>query len=96
MLSICDTFGKEFDVIFNTDKNQLLYYGSSYHDIPLKEIKYNNISIPISAIATHLGHCVGPFTKEVAINNSTNAFTSILNGINKLLYPPMSWWILWI
>ena len=39
MLSICDSFRKEFDVIFNTDKNQLLYYGSSYNDIPLKKIQ---------------------------------------------------------
>ena len=30
--------------------------------------------------STYFDHCVGPLTKEVPTNNSTNAFTSTFNG----------------
>ena len=84
MLNICDDFGKEYDVIFNADKNQLLHYGISQKDEKLGYINHNNVKIPVSESAIHLGHCLGTSNRDVAINKGINVFVSTLNGVINL------------
>jgi len=80
MLNICNQFGKEFNVIFNLEKYQFLFYANN-RDIKLDGIYFNNIFIEAKPAASHLGHPIGPGVKNIAIVEGTDSFVVSFNGI---------------
>ena len=79
MLNICDDFGSDYQVLFNSNKYQLLHYSISRKVI--ENIVHNNQVIECKALATHLGHTVGPCAKTNVIQDGIDRFTTALNGI---------------
>ena len=79
MLNICDDFGRDYQVLFNSNKYQLLHYSTSRKVI--ENIVHNNQVIECKALATHLGHTVGPCAKTNVIQDGIDRFTTALNGI---------------
>ena len=62
MLRICDDFGKEFHVEFNSNKYQFLHYPCTTNTT-VDNLIYDNHLIKCQSIATHLGHTIGPKLK---------------------------------
>ena len=79
MLNICDDFGRDYQVLFNSNKYQLLHYSTSRKVI--ENIVHNNQVIECKALATHLGHTVGPCAKTNVIQDGIDRLTTALNGI---------------
>ena len=65
MLNICHDFGTDYQVLFNSNKYQLLHYSISRKVI--ENIVYDNQVIGCKALATHLGHTVGHCAKTNVI-----------------------------
>ena len=80
MLRICDDFGKEFHVKFNSNKYQLLHYPCTTN-ATVDNLIYDNYLIKCQSIATHLGHTIGPAAKTKAIEDGVDKFIVALNGI---------------
>ena len=72
MLNICDDFGRDYQVLFNPNKYQLLHYSTSRKVI--ENIVHNNQVIECKALA-------GPCAKTNVIQDGIDRFTTALNGI---------------
>ena len=71
MLNICEKFGAEYDVLFNSQKSHLVLYGtgSRYEDMP--PLSLNGESLKVQATATHLGHIIGNNNmNNIAVSNA--------------------------
>ena len=86
MLSFADEFGKQFNVIFNALKYQLLVYSNS--DNPTEGLEHNGIFIRALPYANHLGNLTGPTLTDHAVSYVTDnvciACNAILNTFSKL------------
>ena len=82
LLSVCDDFGREFNVLFNPDKYQLMHYTCNSNK--LEGIVYNDIFIKATECGTHLGNPVGPNGPSNAINDGINSFIIQYNSIMSL------------
>ena len=80
MLNICDEFGKQYDVLFNPDKYQLLFY--SNNDKTLHGIWYNNVFIETTDCGIHLGHPIGAKGNFWAISDGINKFLIYFNTMS--------------
>jgi len=71
MLNICEQFGIEYDVLFNSQKSHLIIYNTNfnYQDIP--PLKLNGEKLESKEVANHLGHPIGNTdTNNSAIGNA--------------------------
>ena len=57
MLDECSKFAREFHLLFNCSKSQLLVFGSS--NPSTRQLILNDAPIPLVSFATHLGHVIG-------------------------------------
>ena len=80
MLHICDDFGKEFHVKFNSNKYQFSHYPCTTNTT-VDNLIYDNHLIKCQSIATHLGHTIGIAAKTKAIEDGIDKFIVALNGI---------------
>ena len=79
VLLICDDFGEEFHVKFNSNKYQFLHYPGTPNTTVDKFI-YDNQLIKCQSIATQLGHTIGPAAKTKTIEDGIDKFIVALNG----------------
>ena len=82
MLSICEKFANDYDVIFNASKSKLLIFPASFDG----QHQYENISVHFmgGTIAyvpehSHLGNIIGMSTDKRNIDNNVAYFYSKLN-----------------
>ena len=59
MLTICEDFSKEFDVVFNSSKTHLIIYDERRKYQKMVPLCLNGETLHIQRVATHLGHLVG-------------------------------------
>ena len=57
LLSICEEFSAEYDIIFNATKSKLLIFGDNCQDV---KIKFQSNIIPCVSSECHLGNLIGP------------------------------------
>ena len=57
MLDECSKFAREFHLLFNCSKSQLLVFGSSHPST--RQLILNDAPIPLVSFATRLGHVIG-------------------------------------
>ena len=81
MLKICETFGNEFNVLYNSSKYQLLHYSKNPSNI-FDGLHHNGTFIPVENQACHLGHPIGPNCCDKVIEKGTNVFVVAFNGVN--------------
>ena len=82
ILSICEKFANDYDVIFNASKSKLLIFPASFDG----QYQYENISVHFmgGTIAyvpeqSHLGNIIGMFADKRNIDNNVAYFYSKLN-----------------
>ena len=85
MLQIADSFGNEYDIMFNVKKYQFLVYSK---DDPVHGFYHNDIYIKSQLVGNHLGLCIGPKldNKDVkhVSNNFCVAFNSLMSAFGNL------------
>ena len=75
MLKLCDKLGSECNVLFNTEKYQLLHYpvrGGKQ----INGIYRDNIYIKCVKDSLHLGHIIGLNVKSKTIQHAVNSFNT--------------------
>lgn len=71
MLNICEKFGREYDVIFNSQKSHLILYNTNYQYIDMPHLQLNGETLHIQRNAYHLGHPIGnDNVNKIACNNA--------------------------
>ena len=80
-MQICEEFGKEYNVLFNAGKYQLLYYSNNPRN-HFKGIFHNGVLINVQKEACHLGHPVGSQGNHINIEKGINSFVVAFNGVN--------------
>ena len=85
MMQICEEFGKEYNVLFNGGKYQLLYYSNNPRN-NFKGIFHNGVLINVQKEACHLGHPVGSQGNHINIEKGINSFVVAFNGVNSCKY----------
>ena len=76
MISICETYAAEYDIMFNGSKSNLLIFGSSAEALPI--IRVNGAPVPVSGTALHLGNKISIDISDV-IDFGIGKFNSSFN-----------------
>ena len=81
LLSICEKFAEDYDVLFNSEKSKLLLY--TYNKILSDDmsIKFMNGSITQSHNEKHLGNVIGAGSNNIMVNNTVNDFYVKVNMV---------------
>ena len=79
MLEICDKFARSYDVLFNSSKSKLLYFGSASHSV-MPPIKFNGSVIETVKHDKHRGNIIGHNCTK-PINDSKNTFNCKTNMV---------------
>ena len=80
MLIICERFGKEYNVLFNPEKYQLLHYSADKNNI-INGIKHNDLFIKCVTQAVHLGHPMSTVNNDLNITKGVDSFLISVNGV---------------
>jgi hypothetical protein len=80
LLSVCELFAKEYDVLFNPHKSQLLVYDVNGVQDPV-HINFMNGVITQNKTAKHLGNTIGSGYNQVMIENTLNDFYVKVNMV---------------
>ena len=83
MLKVCEEFGSEYNVSFNPNKYQLLYFTKS-QDHGIEGITHNNIFIKVTTVCKHLGHYVGQDAESMLYRDAIDNLITNVNGILSL------------
>ena len=78
MLQIADSFGDEYDIMFNVKKYQFLVYTK---DDPVHGFYHNGIYIKSQSVANHLGSCIGPKLDNKDVKHVSNNFCVAFNSL---------------
>ena len=78
MLQIADTFGDEYDIVFNVKKYQFLVYTK---DNPIHVFYHNGIYIKSQSVANHLGRRIGPKLDNKDVKHVCNNFWVAFNSL---------------
>ena len=81
LLSICELFAKEYDVLFNPDKSKLLVYNVNPKVNDPVHISFMNGIIKQSETEQHLGNTIGTGYNDVMINNTVKDFYVKVNMV---------------
>ena len=70
LLDICEQFSKDYDVLFNSAKSQLVLYdyGDMFKNV--KPLFFNGIQLNIQYNAVHLGHSIGKDCNNTMVNTA--------------------------
>lgn len=72
LLSICELFGNEYDVLFNSTKSHLVLYDNSNVYTDVKPLFLNGNELVIQHNSVHLGHPIGRNINNVAVSKAVN------------------------
>ena len=71
MLDICEKFGKEYDVTFNSQNRHPIMYNTNYQYIDMPQLYLNGETVQIQKYACHPGHPIGnENVNKIGCNNS--------------------------
>ena len=73
MLNICEKYARQYDILFNATKNQLLYFGKDSNNDNVQPVlsKDNGKKIPYVTKCLHLGNSISTTcTQRSMINNA--------------------------
>jgi len=82
MLSICTEYASEYDVVFNSSKSKLLYFGACGDKPPVSPVKFMGNIIELVSHDKHLGNIIGQNCGKVKIHESINEFNRKVNMVN--------------
>jgi hypothetical protein len=80
MLSVCRNFAKEYDVLFNSSKSKLLYYGNPCYKPTHVSFMGSNIDVVVNE--KHLGNIIGHKCIKQQLNDCINMFVSKVNMVH--------------
>ena len=90
MLSICDSFGIDYNVSFNASKFQFLHFTNNCNTKDsITGITHNIVFIKCTNSASHLGNIIGPDPSRL-YDNVMNKFITCFNGINMKAFTKVS------
>ena len=72
---ICESYGREYDVKFNTQKTHLVVCDYLNKYINMSSLTLNGETIIRQRIASHLGHVVGVDSHNITIRHAVNDLT---------------------
>ena len=75
MIHICESYGREYDVKFNTQKTHLVVCDYLNKYINMSSLTLNGETIIRQRIASHLGHVVGVDSHNITIRHAVNDLT---------------------
>ncbi len=81
MLSICQKFAQSYDVLFNSSKSKLLYFGQSYSRPIVSPIEFNRAVIELVNNEKHLGNVIGQKCIKHQLQESIHAFNAKVNMV---------------
>ena len=88
LLNICDDYAKEFDIIFNGDKSQLLLFKGRDCKTTYGKLCINDVELQYTDNTVHLGHNISTVDKDVfvrkAICNFWKNFNIFLSDLGHL------------
>ena len=80
MLTICEEFSIQYDIIFNATKSKLIVYNTSSEN--LNPLFMNESMIPLSECEKHLGCCIG---KNCMSKRIDKLICEMYSNVNKLM-----------
>ena len=81
MLKICHQFADEYDVLFNSAKSKLLYFGRSDSRPTISPVQFNGSVIEVVKYEKHLGNLIGQNSTMHQIQDCLQAFNGKVNMI---------------
>ena len=81
LLDICSQFATEYDVLFNSSKSKLLYFGPSGRRPTVSPVKFMGTTIELVPHEKHLGNIIGQHCTKYQIDDCTNTFKGKVNMI---------------
>ena len=93
ILSICESFAKEYQIAFNANKSQLLLFKGKYHIRGTVSFKVNGHLIEYASLVKHLRHQLATETSALvkcniitaAFNKAVNFFLANFGHLNSLM-----------
>ena len=82
LISICETYSKEYNILFNVSKSKFLTFGATHPEVI--DIKLHGNSIPHVNNETHLGHLFGS-DPDIFSQSVKQAVCSMFSKLNLLL-----------
>ena len=82
MLDVCKQFADEYDVLFNSSKSKLMFFGSSSDRPEVTPILFMDNVIELVSHEKHLGDVIGQNCTKIQIHGSINEFNGKTNMIN--------------
>ena len=81
MLDICQSFADSFNVLFNSSKSKLLYFGRPEMRPSVSPVMFNGSMMELVESEKHLGHVFGQNSVKDQIQSSVNTFTAKANMV---------------
>ena len=81
ILKICHQFADEYDVLFNSAKSKLLYFGRSDSRSSVSPVEFNGSLIEVVNYEKHLGNVIGQNSIMYQIQDCLQAFNCKVNMI---------------
>ena len=81
MLNICNQFAEAYDVLFNSSKSKLLYFGRSDSRPRVSPVEFNGSVIELVKHDKHLGNIIGQNCTMHQIQDCLNAFNGKVNMV---------------
>ncbi len=82
MLDICQVFADEYNVLFNSAKSKLLFFGKALDRPTISPIHFMGDIIELVSHEKHLGNIIGQNCDKYQIQNSINEFFSKVNMVS--------------
>jgi len=82
MLKICSDFAYEYNVIFNSSKSKLLFFGNVRHRPAVSPITFCGSTIELVSHDKHLGNVIGQDSCKIQIQQNINEFNRKVNMVN--------------
>ena len=81
MLNICTDFAESYDVLFNSTKSKLLYYGHVESKPVVSPIEFNGSIIDLVKHEKHLGNIIGQNNLKPMVQDCIHTFNGRVNMV---------------
>ena len=81
MLDICKHFAESYDVLFNSSKSKLLYYGHVESKPVVSPIEFNGSIIDLVKHEKHLGNIIGQNNLKPMVQDCIHTFNGRVNMV---------------
>ena len=81
LVSVCEKYASEFDILFNGSKSKLLFFKGRFSNGMESEIMVNEEIVNISDNAVHLGHTISSSDRESISLTAKRSFWKSFNSL---------------